>query len=219
MVREFEGKTEQEAIALAIAELNLDQEQLDIEVVDRGKRGLFKKGSVKIRVHLDKDTPLAADESEQKLIQFTTTLFDKMGYPAKVEVSNRLKDKISLNVISDHSAIIIGKKGKNLDAVQLLVNVYSGQLSTPLKVIIDSENYRLRHEEQLIRLAYRTANQVKKSGRSKLLDPMNPFERRLIHTALNDFEGVTTKSEGNGLHKQVRILVDPNLPPLRSQQQ
>ena len=75
-----------------------------------------------------------------------------------------------------------------------------------MKVVIDSENYRMRHEEQIIRNAYKTAEQVKRSGRSKLLDPMNPFERRLVHTALNDIEGVDTKSEGDGLYKQVRII-------------
>ena len=64
----------------------------------------------------------------------------------------------------------------------------------------------MRHEDLIIRNAYKTAEQVKRSGRSKLLDPMNPFERRLVHTALNDIEGVDTKSEGDGLYKQVRII-------------
>ena len=73
-------------------------------------------------------------------------------------------------------------------------------------MIVDSENYRIRHEEQLIRLAYRTAEQVARSGQSRLLEPMNPYERRLVHTALNDFGGVETKSEGDGLYKQVRII-------------
>ena len=64
----------------------------------------------------------------------------------------------------------------------------------------------MRHEEQIIRTAYRVAADVRRSGKSKLLEPMNPFERRLVHTALNDFDGVETKSEGEGLYKQVRII-------------
>ena len=64
----------------------------------------------------------------------------------------------------------------------------------------------MRHEEQIVRNAYKIAEIVKRSGRSKLLDPMNPFERRLVHTALNEYDGVETKSEGEGLYKQVRIL-------------
>ena len=72
--------------------------------------------------------------------------------------------------------------------------------------MIDSENYRMRHEDQIVRNAVRSAEYVRRSGRSKLLEPMNPFERRLVHTALNDFKGVETKSEGEGVYKQVRII-------------
>lgn len=224
MTREFEGKTEQEAIALAMAELQLEQNELDIEIVDAGKRGLFKKSNVRIRVHLDEELSDAnvaeegidLDEYEQQVITFLSTLLDKMGYPGFVKITYRKEGKLALDVVSDHSSIIIGKKGKNLDAIQLIVNVFAGQLNPAVKVIIDSENYRMRHEEQLVRLAYRAAEQVRRNGRSKLLDPMNPFERRLIHTALNGIEGVTTKSEGEGLFKQVRISVDDELPPLRN---
>lgn len=224
MVREFEGKTEQEAIASAMAELQLEQDELDIEIVDSGKRGLFKKSNVRIRVYLNDDTAQDSEvseeigdveEFEQQVIDFLTILLEKMGYPGFVKINYRKEGKLALNVVSDHSSIIIGKKGKNLDAIQLIVNVYAGQLNPGVKVIIDSENYRMRHEEQLVKLAYRTAEQVKRNGRSRLLDPMNPFERRLIHTALNDMEGVTTKSEGEGLFKQVRISIDDELPPLR----
>ena len=224
MVREFEGKTEQEAIASAMAELQLEQDELDIEIVDSGKRGLFKKSNVRIRVYLNDDTAQDSEvseeigdveEFEQQVIDFLTILLEKMGDPGFVKINYRKEGKLALNVVSDHSSIIIGKKGKNLDAIQLIVNVYAGQLNPGVKVIIDSENYRMRHEEQLVKLAYRTAEQVKRNGRSRLLDPMNPFERRLIHTALNDLEGVTTKSEGEGLFKQVRISIDDELPPLR----
>ncbi|MDD3822328.1 MAG: RNA-binding cell elongation regulator Jag/EloR [Sphaerochaetaceae bacterium] len=225
MVREFEGKTEQEAIAMAMTELQLEQDELDIEIVDAGKRGLFKKSNVRIRVYLADDLQESEssvaqeglDEYEQQVIDFLTVLLDKMGYPGFVKITHRKEGKLALDVVSDHSSIIIGKKGKNLDAIQLIVNVYAGQLNPSVKVIIDSENYRMRHEEQLVKLAYRAAEQVKRSGRSKLLEPMNPFERRLIHTALNGIEGVTTKSEGEGLFKQVRITIDEDLPPLRKE--
>ncbi|MPN50573.1 hypothetical protein SDC9_198200 [bioreactor metagenome] len=136
---------------------------------------------------------------------FVATILEKMGYQGKVSISFRKTRKLGLNIESDNSSIIIGRKGKNLDAIQLLANVFAGQIDPDLKVIIDSENYRMRHEEQLIRMAFKTAEQVKKSGRSRLLEPMNPYERRLVHTALNDFGGVETKSEGEGLYKQIRI--------------
>jgi len=233
MYREFEGKTEQEAVALAIAELQIDRQDFDVEIVDTGRKGLFKKGPVKFRVHLDDEKfeevfeevvsddesvakHVISEEFEQEVIDFVTTLLVKMGFPGSVEVVSRKEGKLGLDIVSSHSAIIIGRKGKNLDAIQLLANVYAGKLDEEVKVVIDSENYRMRHEEQLVRMAFKTAEQVKRSGKSRLLEPMNPFERRLIHTALNGFDGVQTKSEGDGLYKQVRILRDDDVPPLRS---
>jgi spoIIIJ-associated protein len=86
-----------------------------------------------------------------------------------------------------------------------LANVFSGRLKSNLKVIVDTERYRERREETLIRLAKRVANQVRRDHQSTLLEPMNPFERRLIHTSLNDMKDIATKSEGEGLYKQVRV--------------
>ena len=235
MFREFEGKTEQEAIAAAVAELQIDSQDFDVEILDSGRKGLFKKGPVRIRVHLDDEqfeeveegllsamtVPASTDSAivedyEQEIVDFVTTLLVKMGFPGSVEISYRKEGKLGLENISKHSSIIIGRKGKNLDAIQLIANVVAGKLHEEIKVVVDSENYRIRHEEQLVRLAYKTAEQVRLNGRSRLLEPMNPFERRLIHTALNEFEGVQTKSEGEGLYKQVRIIKDDELPPLRS---
>ncbi|MDD3790328.1 MAG: RNA-binding cell elongation regulator Jag/EloR [Sphaerochaetaceae bacterium] len=211
MIREFEGKNEQEAIAKAMEELQVELDEFDIEVVEGSKRGLFKKGNVRIRVRLEDEN----SDYEEKIITFVETLLEKMGYPSTVKVNYRDNAKLGLEIVSDDSAIIIGRKGKNLDAIQLLVNVYGGQLNMGTKIVVDSENYRLRHEENLVKLAFSSAEQVKRSGRSRLLEPMNPFERRLVHTALNTMEGVTTKSEGEGLYKQVRISIDDELPPLR----
>lgn len=217
MTREFEGRTEQAAIDKAIEELQIDREDFDIEILEPVKKGFFKK-NVKIRIHfndgseeelnnedLKKQAPLNS-EFEQKVITFVTGLLDKMGFPGKVSVSFRKDAKIGLTIDSEFSSIIIGRKGKNLDAIQLLTNVFVGRIDPDQKVIIDSENYRMRHEEQIIRIAYKNAEQVKYNGRSRLLEPMNPFERRLVHTALNEFEGVDTKSEGDSLYKQIRII-------------
>ena len=225
-MKEFEGRTEQEAIAKAIEELHIEREDFDVEIVEPVRKGLFKKSNVKIRIHFEDENDVLPEsydshntqdeddeeldapinsELEDKLLLFVATLLEKMGYQGKVSILFRKARKLGLNIESDNSSIIIGRKGKNLDAIQLLANVYAGQIDPDLKVIIDSENYRMRHEEQLIRMAFKTAEQVKKSGRSRLLEPMNPYERRLVHTALNDFGGVETKSEGEGLYKQIRI--------------
>lgn len=228
MTYEYEGKTEKEAIELAASELNLERDQFDVEILETQKNSLFKKGYVKIRVHtLDDDDddkgsykkdfsenhtrivadPLPQGEFEQKLVEFISSIVEKMGYDIKVSVSYREDKKIGVRLESSHSSILIGRKGKNLDALQLLANIYAGRLGhEEVRVILDTENYRIRREETLVRLAYTTADKVRSSHKSILLEPMNPFERRLIHTTLNDIPDVDTKSEGEGVYKQVRVL-------------
>ncbi|MCR4736341.1 MAG: protein jag [Treponema sp.] len=228
MTYEYEGKTEKEAIEKAAADLNLERDQFDVEILETQKNSLFKKGYVKIRVHtLDSEgnysenednsysenytrlvaDPLPQSEFEEKLIEFITNVVEKMGYDVKVQVTFREEKKLGIKLESSHSSILIGRKGKNLDALQLLANIYAGRLGhEEVRVILDTENYRIRREETLVRLAYTTADKVRSSKRSILLEPMNPFERRLIHTTLNDIPDVETKSEGDGLYKQVRVI-------------
>ncbi|MCR4713588.1 MAG: protein jag [Treponemataceae bacterium] len=227
MTYEFEGKTEKEAIERAAAELGLETDQFDVEILETQKNSLFKKGYVRIRVQTDDDLekrsveddnsltnskrifadPLPKDEFEKRLVDFISDMIEKMGYEVKVEVMFREEHKIGIKLNSPSSSILIGRKGKNLDALQLLANVYAGRLGREdVRIILDSENYRIRREESLVRLAYTTADKVRASHNSILLEPMNPFERRLIHTTLNDIGDVETKSEGEGLYKQVRVI-------------
>ena len=227
MTYEYEGKTEKEAIEMAAAELGLERDQFDVEIIESQKNGLFKKGFVKIRVHTvdavehgasESDNsapakktlfadPLPQDEFEKKLIDFTASMIRKMGYDVTVEIMFREDHKLGMRLNSSKSSILIGRKGKNLDALQLLANAYAGRLGREdLRVILDTENYRIRREESLVRLAYTVADKVRMSRKYMLLEPMNPFERRLIHTTLNDISDVETKSEGDGLYKQVRVI-------------
>jgi spoIIIJ-associated protein len=248
MVYEFEGRTEKEAIDRAAAELGLEKDDFDIEILETQRQGLFKKGYVKIRVHTEKPVavrtdggedseedyeeknsfsgekqsredgtggaytqpvygdPEAKNEFEQGMVGFMDGLISRMGYQGKVSVLFREEKKLGLKIESEHSSILIGKKGKNLDALQLLANIYAGRLGREdMRIILDSENYRIRREESLVRLAYTVADRVRESRNSILLEPMNPFDRRLIHTTLNDIADVETKSEGEGLYKQVRV--------------
>ena len=150
--------------------------------------------------------PVAQDEFEERLTGFVSELIERMGYPGKVLVLFREEHKLGLKIESEYSSILIGKKGKNLDALQLLANIYAGrQGREDIRIILDSENYRIRREESLVRLAYTVADKVRENRGSILLEPMNPFDRRLIHTTLNDIADVETKSEGDGLYKQVRV--------------
>jgi spoIIIJ-associated protein len=231
MIYEFEGKTEKEAIDKAAAELGMEKDEFDVEILETQKSSLFKKGFVKIQVHTGdtdsaqqprrsesrpapaprqhsaKATALSPDDFEKKLIDFLEGLIQRMEYSGKVTVLYREENKLGLKIESEHSSILIGKKGKNLDSLQLLANIYAGRLGRDdMRVILDSENYRIRREESLVRLAYNVADRVRESRTSVLLEPMNPFDRRLIHTTLNDISDVETKSEGDGLYKQVRVF-------------
>lgn len=228
MVKDYEAKTEKEAIEMAANDLGLERDQFDVEILETQKSSLFKKGFVKIRVHTlenntveeEKETfssssvvanPLPQDEFEKKLLEFVSAVIEKMGYDIKCEIVFREEHKIGIKLNSESSSILIGRKGKNLDALQLLANVYAGRLGREdIRIILDTENYRIRREETLVRLAYTTADKVRSSKNSILLEPMNPFERRLIHTTLNDVADVETKSEGDGLYKQVRVLYKGN---------
>jgi spoIIIJ-associated protein len=219
MVYEFEGKSEKEAIEIAAKELGLERDAFDVEILEAQSGGIFKKGKVRIRVHSRTGEPapapkrsapavdLAPDEFESKILAFTKRLIEGMGYSCEVGVLFREEKKLGFRIDSEHASIIIGKKGKNLDALQLLVNVYAGRLGREdTRIILDSENYRIRREESLVRLAYETAEDVRRRRQSILLEPMNPFERRIIHTTLNDIVDIETKSEGEGLYKQVRVF-------------
>ena len=247
---EFEGRTEKEAIDRAAGELGLEKDDFDVEILETQKNGLFKKGFVRIKVHVgdfavgsskgipgpmtgtsvpssrprnnakhrrnDNRLPLSGlsrremppqGEFEEKMADFTASLIERMGYPGKVTVLFRDKNKIGFKIDSEHSSILIGKKGKNLDAIQMLLNVYAGRLGKDdVRIVLDTENYRIRREESLVRLAYNVAEKVRETRDSVLLEPMNPFDRWLIHTTLNDINDIETKSEGDGLYKQVRVF-------------
>jgi spoIIIJ-associated protein len=252
MIYEFEGKTEKEAIDRAAEALGLEKDEFDVEIVESQKNGfLFKKGWVKIRVHVEGEErsplaekaaapreaqgrtaepasrpaerpdrperqerpaidhdPASIEKFEADMLAFISTVLEKMDYASQVSVLFREDRKLGIRIESEYSAIIIGKKGKNLDSLQLLANVYAGRIGfEDTRIILDSENYRIRREEALVRLAYATAEKVRASRQSVLLEPMNPFERRLIHTTLNDIGDIETKSEGEGLYKQVRVLL------------
>ena len=182
-----------------------DDEEID-ERARRHANGIYAAGTSDISRNTVFGDPEAKNDFEQQLLDFVVGVIEHMGYSGKVSVLFREERKIGIKIESEHSSILIGKKGKNLDALQLLANIYAGRLGREdTRVILDSENYRIRREESLVRLAYNVADRVRDTRASVLLEPMNPFDRRLIHTTLNDIADVETKSEGEGLFKQVRV--------------
>lgn len=209
-VTEFQGIDENEALENASAALGISIDKLRYEVVESKKKGIFSKGNVKINVYVDEESNSSFNKDkkdvEEKIITYLEELLSKMALPGKVTVSFREENRLGLNIKSDDSSIIIGKKGKTLDALQLIMNIVANNMfEDGLKVIVDIEGYRNRRQQMIVYFAQRVADQVRRTRRSRLLEPMNPFERRLIHTALNDLDDIETESEGAGLYKQVRV--------------
>jgi spoIIIJ-associated protein len=231
VVEEFEGKTEEEAIEQAIQALGLRREDIDVEIVESRKPGLFRSGNVRIRVHVSEEGEEGEEEEEQgeeeeetdeaeaaavfsgppneaegKIVEFVAGLVHKMGFEAKVRVSGREENKLNLDIESESSAILIGRQGNTLEAIQFIVNLVAARLGAHgLRVIVDTEDYRLRRQKSLIRGAKRVAQQVRASRQSQLLEAMNPYERRLVHTALGKMKDIATISEGEGLYKRIRV--------------
>ncbi len=221
VVKEFEGKNEKEAIDRAIEELGLDRNEIDFEIVEAKRPGiLFRGGKVKIRVHMSEELdgqedgepgrdgpPIAQGEFEEKITEYTRGLLSRMGFPAKITVSFREDRRLGLDIESDGSGILIGKQGKTLEALQFIVNLAAGRMGgDSTRVVLDTQDYRNRRERSLIRMANQVAEQVRRGRDSQLLEPLNPFERRLIHTSLARYGDIETISEGDGLYKRIRVI-------------
>ena len=213
--KEYEGKNEKELVREAAEELGIAEERLRVEVLEKSKGGFLGLGEkVRIRVDYDlEDVAAPADSStldayEKVTVDFLAGMFDMMGFDVDIEVDNNGQDRVFIELFSPDSAMIIGKRGKTLESIQMLVNTVGARVpgSQNCKCVIDIENYREKRESTLNDLANRVAQEVIRTGKAKTLEPMNPFERRLIHVALQNESGVETKSEGEGVHRKVRII-------------
>ena len=213
-VKEFEGRNEEEAINKAIESLGLDRDEIDVEIVEAKKAPfLFGGGKVKIRVHLEEEREEASGsvepdgEFENQIIEFANGLIERIGVSARVQIAFRRDNKIGIDIDSADSGILIGKRGQTLEALQTIINVAASRIQeNHPRIIVDSQNYRSRRERSLVRLAHQTAEEVRRTRDSRLLEAMNPFERRLIHTTLSKERDVDTSSEGDGLYKRVRVF-------------
>jgi spoIIIJ-associated protein len=227
-VKEFEGRNEEEAINKAIESLGLDRDEIDVEIVETKKAPfLFGGGKVRIRVHLEEEhhpeeeedaqppapraaprEPLPAEgDFEKAMVEYLQGLVERMGIAGRVGIGFREERKLGLNIDTPDSGILIGKKGQTLEALQVIANIAASRIKEGAeRIIVDTQNYRSRREQSLVRLARQTAQQVRRTRQSRLLEAMNPFERRLVHTALAEEGDIETASEGEGLYKRIRVL-------------
>lgn len=139
--------------------------------------------------------------------QFLKELLEKMGMPSDI-LAAETDDGLRLRIETDTNGVLIGRRGETLDALQYIVSLYANRDSKDYRrITLDTEGYRSRREETLRRLARKAASEVRATGRSVAMEPMNPYERRVIHSALQNFDGVTTHSEGEEPNR--RIIISP----------
>lgn len=196
------SKTVDEAIKEALIELNANKEDVKIEIIDEPSKGLFGLiggKDAKVRVSVVYDPIEIADN-------FLSKVLSSMNISA-VNVVKREGDILIVDIkdiSSTDMGILIGKRGNTLDAIQYLLSlVINKNKDNYIKVVVDTEGYRAKREETLVRLANKMAEKARYVKRPIKLEPMNPYERRIIHSALQNIQGITTYSEGDEPYRRV----------------
>ena len=178
---------------------------------DRGNRGRRPDAVAEERRAPEADEAFDYSEELAKELpagQFLSELLEKMGVQARVFAANT-DSGLRLRIDADSMGLLIGRRGETLDALQYLVSLHVNRTSSEYqRITLDTEGYRSRREETMCRLARKTASQVRATGRAVAMEPMNPYERRILHSALQGFRGVTTHSEGEEPNRRVIITPD-----------
>lgn len=198
------AKTVDEAVTKALIELETTSDKLEYEVVDKGSAGFLGIGAKPAIIRAKKKETVA-----DKAIEFLSQIFDAMNLEVSITAAyNEEEQELSLNLEGEDMGILIGKRGQTLDSLQYLTNLAINKHSDEYyKVKIDTEDYRKRRKETLENLAKNIAYKVKRTKRPVSLEPMNPFERRIIHSALQNDRYVTTHSEGDEPYRHVVVTL------------
>ena len=218
---ETEAKKVEEAIQKACELLQASREDLDVEILENGSSGFLGIGARKARIRATrkegapvsgKEAVSAAPGDKNGLAREAQTvlrgLLDHLEIEAQVEMKED-GERIYLNILGDGGGLLIGRKGQTLDALEYLVNkmVHKNQEGKK-RIVVDTENYRLRREESLVKLAQRLAEKARQLGRPVTISPMNAHDRRIVHLALQNDRSLHTRSTGTGLYRKVIISPD-----------
>jgi spoIIIJ-associated protein len=215
---ETEGKTTEEAIDKACEELGVSRKDLEVEVLSNGSSGFLGLGVKNARIRatvkemsaprISEVRPLRALSDLQVAETARKTLQDILRL-LEVEATVDLKEeseRILLDIKGDGSGLLIGRKGQTLDALEYLINkIVHKDAEDKKRIVVDTENYRFRREDSLVKLAQRLAEKAKRLGRPVTISPMSAHDRRIIHLALQDDKTLRTWSTGSGLYRKVII--------------
>lgn len=231
--QEFSGKSVNDAVTEATITLGVPSSELEYEVISEGSGGLFgmfsKEAVIKARrkeeqpdeTAQEKPAAAAAEEAPEenaekeqrtfaggeKLTAFLTAVLEQMGSPAEVQIDvDEVEKAVNVNLKGENTGDIIGKKGQTLDALQYLASIVANKGSDEYyRIRLDTKNYRERRTKTLENLAKNTAAKVKKTRHKVVLEPMKPYERRIIHAYLQNEPGIVTKSEGEEPRRRVVV--------------
>ena len=203
--KEFSAKTADEALTNALIQMETTSDQIEYEVVEEEKSGilgLFSKPAV-IRVRKKENVV-------DTVKNFLAKTFQAMKLDVEIETEfDEVENEIRIELKGTEMGMLIGKRGQTLDSLQYLTSLVANKnKDTYTKIKIDTENYRQRRKETIENLARNVASKVKKTGRPAFLEPMNPYERRIIHAELQDDKYVDTQSEGEEPHRKVVITLN-----------
>lgn len=213
---EISAKTVDEALTEALIKLETTSDQIEYEVIEKessGLLGLFSKPA-KIRV-------CKKESVEDKVRNFLADLFEKMEIEVEVVLDYKEEDGvIDIELKGNEMGLLIGKRGQTLDSIQFLTSlVANNNREDYVKIKIDTENYRERRRQTIENLAKNIANKVKKTRKPAYLEPMNPYERRIIHAVLQNDKYVETYSEGEEPFRKVVVNISKeyaDMPPRRN---
>ena len=215
------AKSVEEAVRLALDELQISEDKAEIEIIEQPNKGIFgiigsRLAKVKVTVKEEKKEVkerkepkkvMDLEDEKAKAQKFLREVLDAMEVKAEIRVKV-MNDSLYINLSGPKMGIIIGRRGQTLDSLQYLVSLVVNkerEKEDYVKVVLDTEDYRRKREETLNRLARRLADKVIKSGKKVELEPMNPYERRIIHSALQNYTEITTYSEGEEPYRKVII--------------
>lgn len=205
------AKTVEEAVALAAKELGVEPSTLTYEVITEAKKGFLGIGATDAEIRVTFDEGGAADVA----LRFVEGVIREMELSAEAHITKTTKSEARIEIAGENAGILIGHHGDTLDALQYLANLAANKREEHddnyTKISVDVENYRSKREDTLRALARRMANKVQKYKKSMILEPMNPYERRIIHSEIQKIEGVSTNSVGSDHNRRiVMFLVDEN---------
>lgn len=197
------AKNVEMAIETACAELGVTREEVDVEIIEEGKKGILGIGAVDAKVSVTiKSTPAL------KAVDFIENLIKNMELDASVEITSQDDEGVCISINGNGLGILIGRRGDVLDSLQYLATLAANiEKSGFYRVTVDVQGYREKRTETLRGVAKRMSEKALKYKRSFYLEPMNAYERRIIHSACQDIQGVTTRSIGEGADR--RIIISP----------